>query len=488
MAASSDPGQAKALEPERRQDPDGWVARWMDGKGELHEAGLHPARDAAEAVASAMAAEDNRKQPRTRRRTRRKRYARSLKPVPVRRANGPIQYQGRLKTANGKDLRVPGLHPNATRAKKASDDAAAAANQNGSGTGDARPVGHYVDHWPSRQSVETLGTHKERLRILLRVLPHPDVPVDELTRDDVYEAKDALVDEGYHPDYIRQILQSLSALIEILREHDTIATKNVASRIKITEEDRKLAFANRDVRVARKCAEAKKAGRKPRRESQPPRAVTAEEFHATIRFTSPFWQARLKLAAATGVRPGELYAANRRNVHRDRQLIDIAENVSRGGELLDGTKNTYILQPGHRSRLTIFPASLLEELDATGIPVDGYWIRAPDGGLINANNFRNRVFKPMMEAAVSAKCADYWTLKDLRHTFSTQLLGAGLPITHVARWMGDSVTIDDGVGGRRRVRSQAVTVYEHPDEAHVARAADVMRTYLRVGQQKLFGS
>jgi integrase len=304
----------------------------------------------------------------------------------------------------------------------------------------------------------------------------------------VYKAKDALVDEGYHPDYIRQVLQSLSALIEILREHDTIATKNVASRIKITKEDRKLAFANREVRVARKRTEANEAGRKPRRESQPPRAVTAEEFHATIQFTSPSWQARLKLAAATGVRPGELYAANRRNVHRDRQLIEIGENVSRGGELLDGTKNTYILQPGHRTRLTIFPASLLEELDATGIPVDGYWIRAPDGGLINANNFRNRVFKPMMEAAVSARCADYWTLKDLRHTFSTQLLGAGLPITHVARWMGDSVTVDDGAGGRRRVRSQAVTVYEHPDEAHVARAADIMRTYLRVGQQKLFGS
>lgn len=230
MAASSDPGQARALEPERRQDPDGWVARWTDGKGELHEAGLHPARDAAEAVASAMAAEDNRRRPRDRKRSRRKRYARSLKPVPVRRANGPIQYQGRLKTANGKDLRVPGLHPNATRARKASDDAAAAANQNGSGSGGALPVGHYVAHWPARQSAETLGTHKERLRILLRVLPGPDVPVDELTRDDVYKAKDALVDEGYHPDYIRQVLQSLSALIEILREHDTIATKNVASR------------------------------------------------------------------------------------------------------------------------------------------------------------------------------------------------------------------------------------------------------------------
>gem|GEM_PF-4135927 len=53
------------------------------------------------------------------------------------------------------------------------------------------------------------------------MLPHPDVPVDELTRDDVSEAKDALVDEGYHPDYIRQIVQSLSALIEILRtRHD----------------------------------------------------------------------------------------------------------------------------------------------------------------------------------------------------------------------------------------------------------------------------
>ena len=435
-----------------------------------------------------MATEDNRKRARNRKRVRCKRYARSLKPVPIKRASGPIQYQGRLKTASGRDVRVPGLHPSATRAKKASDDAAAAANQNRSGTGDARPISHYVDRWPARQSVETLGTHKERLRILLGVLSDPDVPADELTRDDVYNAKDALVDKGYHPDYIRQILQSLSALIEILREHDTIATKNVASRIKITKEERKLAFANREVRLATKRAEANKAGRKPRRERQQPRAVPAEEFHATIRFTSPFWQARLKLAAATGVRPGELYATNRRNVHRDREMIDIAENVTRAGELLDGTKNTYTLAPGHRSRLTIFPAALLEELDTTGIPVDGYWIRAPNGGLINANNFRNRVFKPMMEAAVRSNSADYWTLKDLRHTFSTQLLGAGLPITHVARWMGDSVTVDDGAGGRRRVRSQAVTVYEHPDETHVARAADVMRTYLRVGQQKLFGS
>ena len=478
------------LEPVHNTDPEGWVARWRDVGGEERAAGLHPSREDALDVAAAMALACGRDRAAKGSGRPRKRYARALKPVPVKKGPRAMRYQGRWKTGDGQDLRVPGLCDNPDEALNAAVAAANAWNDTSPAAGIAHPIEYYVEHWPALQAEETLNTHNERLGTLLRVHPKlAPVPVDELARNQVYDVKDALVEYGYPADYIRQLLHTLSALIEILRDHDIIVGKNVAARIRITSADRKFALANREQRIARERAEAVEKGEKPRRDAPTPRAIPAEEFHATLAFAPTYLRALLKIAVVGGFRPGEFFASNRHNVDRGRQLIAINETISRRGKLMEGTKNTYTKPLGERSRYTLFLPELLDELDAARVPdIHGYWVRAPTGGFTNPNNFRNRVFKPVMQAAETAQVARCWTLKDLRHTFSTELLKAGIPITHVAHWMGDQVTIEDEGGKKHRVRSQAVLVYEHPDDTHVARAADVMRVYLRLGQQRLFGS
>ena len=420
----------------------------------------------------------------------RKRYARALKPVPVKKGPRTTRYQGRWKTGDGKDRRVPGLCHNPDDALNAAVAAANAWNDKSPAAGIAHPIEYYVEHWPALQAEETLNTHNERLGTLLRVHPRlAPVPVDELTRNQAYKLKDALIEYGYPADYIRQLLHTLSALIEILRDHEIIAGKNVAARIRITSAERKFALANREQRIARERGEAETNGKKPRRDAPTPRAIPAEEFHATLVFAPAYLRVLLKIGVVGGFRPGEFFASNRHNVDRSRQLIAINETISRRGKLMEGTKNTYTMPLEERSRYTLFLPELLDELDAARIPdIHGYWVRAPTGGFTNPNNFRNRVFNPVIQAAEKAQVTRWWTLKDLRHTFSTELLKAGIPITHVAHWMGDQVTIEDDGGKKHRVRSQAVLVYEHPDDTHVARAADVMRVYLRMGQQRLFGS
>lgn len=437
-----------------------------------------------------MAAAHERNRAATRSGRPRKRYARALKPVHVPKGPRESWYQGRWRTGEGKDLRVPGLYPNPDAALNAAVAAANAWNDKSPAAGTAHPIAYYKEHWPALQAEETLNTHKERLGTMLRL--HPElakVPANELTRDHVHDTKDALIKYGYPADHIRQLLHTLSALIEILRDHDIITGKNVAARIRITTAERDLALANRELRTAAERAEAAKHGKKPRGEAAKPRAIPAEEFHATLAFAPAYLRVLLRIDVAAGLRPGEFFASNRHNVNRSRQMIEINETISRHGNLMKGTKNTYTMPLGQRSRYSLFIPELLDELDAVHVPdIQGYWVRAPKGDFIDPNNFRHRILVPIMKAAEDAKVARRWTLKDLRHTFSTELLKAGIPVTHVAHWMGDQVNIEDERGNKRRTRSQAVLVYEHPDDTHVARAVDAMRVYLGMGQQRLFGS
>jgi integrase len=62
--------------------------------------------------------------------------------------------------------------------------------------------------------------------------------------------------------------------------------------------------------------------------------------------------------------------------------------------------------------------------------------RAPEGGVINLNNFRRREWCPAVEAAGIPKPARIY---DLRSTFATEALAAGVGIHALARIMGTSV-------------------------------------------------
>jgi uncharacterized protein YndB with AHSA1/START domain len=81
---------------------------------------------------------------------------------------------------------------------------------------------------------------------------------------------------------------------------------------------------------------------------------------------------------------------------------------------------------------------------------------APEGGRIEINNFRHRSSTPSLAAAGIKHRRIY----DLRHTYATWSLAAGVDIFTLARRMGTSVKMIDRTYGhlgrrRRRVRARA---------------------------------
>ena len=68
---------------------------------------------------------------------------------------------------------------------------------------------------------------------------------------------------------------------------------------------------------------------------------------------------------------------------------------------------------------------------------------APEGGRIEINNFRHRQWTP----AVAAAGIEHRRIYDLRHTYASWSLAAGVDIFTLARRMGTSVKIIDQTYG-----------------------------------------
>lgn len=78
----------------------------------------------------------------------------------------------------------------------------------------------------------------------------------------------------------------------------------------------------------------------------------------------------------------------------------------------------------------------LAALDAVPTRIDTRLVfAAPGGGPIGLDNFRRRDWKPALEAAGVARRRIY----DLRSTFASQALAAGVSVFELARIMGASV-------------------------------------------------
>jgi integrase len=83
---------------------------------------------------------------------------------------------------------------------------------------------------------------------------------------------------------------------------------------------------------------------------------------------------------------------------------------------------------------------------------------SPTGEYIDLSNFRAREWKPALEAAGIPHRRIY----DLRHTFASHALAAGVPIFELARFMGTSVRMIDRTYGHL-VRGSEQAVRERLD-------------------------
>lgn len=161
------------------------------------------------------------------------------------------------------------------------------------------------------------------------------------------------------------------------------------------------------------------AGPNPKPKPRTVRVLTFEEIDALDAELGDAYGPIVPFAAATGLRPAEWAALERGDVDRKARVVTVR-----------GRKTT-------RSRrevpLSSRALAALDRLPRLGPP---HLFSAPKGGPLSLDHFRSREWIPAVEAAGVAKpCRIY----DLRSTFASNALAAGVTVFELARVMGTSV-------------------------------------------------
>jgi integrase len=175
---------------------------------------------------------------------------------------------------------------------------------------------------------------------------------------------------------------------------------------------------------------AKKAGRNPQPPPRPVRPYTFAELDGIAAELSAEYEPLPDFAAATGLRPEEWMALERRDIDRTAGLIHVRRTVS-DGQVVELGKTSRSRRQVPLSRRGV---AALDRSPARFNPP--LLFAAPEGGLLNLDNFRRREWDPAIELANIAKPARIY---DLRSTFASNALAAGVTVFELAKIMGSSV-------------------------------------------------
>lgn len=172
------------------------------------------------------------------------------------------------------------------------------------------------------------------------------------------------------------------------------------------------------------------AGRNRQPTPRPVRVYARAELDALAVELPPAYAPLPIFAAATGLRPEEWQALERRDVDRRDRVLNVLRTVS-GGEVVELGKTS-----GARRQVPLSRRALAA-LDAIPARLDTPLIfPAPRGGLVDLNRFRSRAWAPAVEASGVVTPARIY---DLRSTFASDALAASVSVFELARIMGTSV-------------------------------------------------
>lgn len=156
-------------------------------------------------------------------------------------------------------------------------------------------------------------------------------------------------------------------------------------------------------------------------------AFSNDEFRSKFSVRShSYYRGYVEFLALTGFRPEEAIALTWADVKKGEIIVSRAYSQ----EILKSTK-TY---EARSFPINFQLANLLKSLPRTQSLV----FPSTEGGHINQNNFNKRYWKPIVERLVTAgKVEEYLPTNNLRHSWITRMLRAGLDIATVARLAGN---------------------------------------------------
>ncbi len=147
----------------------------------------------------------------------------------------------------------------------------------------------------------------------------------------------------------------------------------------------------------------------------------------------PSFGPMIVFAAATGLRPSELFALEQGDVDRGAGVVQIRRAYANGRVKQTKTRLS--------RRAVPLQAIALEALDQLQPRKKGPLL-FPNarGGHLDFRNFSRRHWKPVQRAVGIEPLRD---LYDLRHTYATFALRAGVPVFALSRFMGTSIAMID---------------------------------------------
>ena len=157
-----------------------------------------------------------------------------------------------------------------------------------------------------------------------------------------------------------------------------------------------------------------------------------EQIRSLADRLGPVYGPMVVFAAGTGLRPSELFALEHRDVDRG-GVVHIRRAYANGRVKQTKTRLS--------RRAVPLQAVALEALEALPAREDSPLL-FPNarGGYVDFRNFNRRHWKPVQRAAGIEPLRD---LYDLRHTYATFALRAGVPVFAVSRFMGTSIAMID---------------------------------------------
>jgi integrase len=170
--------------------------------------------------------------------------------------------------------------------------------------------------------------------------------------------------------------------------------------------------------------------------------------------------AMVVFAAATGLRPSELFALERRDIDRALGVVYVRRAFANGRVKHTKTRLS--------NRAVPLQAIALEALDRLPRSENPVLFSNSRGGRIDFRSFGRRHWKP---AQTKAGVEPLRHLYDLRHTYATFALRAGISVFAVSRFMGSSIAMIDRHYGHlaRDSREHAISLL---DALAVERAVD----------------